>query len=139
MCSGAISVWPASRPAACAAPIASSVLRVNLFGSRAMALPSRGLESNDVGGADGHQLAFVLAMCGRDAIVHLALQRVDLFLQLAAALAAGARPVIERQYPLAAGQRDAIGGQLLDAPQELDVVVGVAAGSAPGGRPGPGA
>ena len=125
-CSGAISVLPASRPSACAAPSASWVLRVNLFGSSAMATSSHRVLVPAVRRARAttvlqrDELVPVLPVRGLDPLLHLALQRVDARLELGdPRRVRRVELLLEREDALHAGQRDAVVGELLDAPQQL--------------------
>ena len=85
------------------------------------------LEPGDDRAANRDELAPVLAVRRLDPLLDLALQRVETRLELGDALACGAQLVLELEDALHAGERHAVVGELLDALQQRDVAVGVAA------------
>src|SRR5437016_818107 len=77
--------------------------------------------------AEWDDLASVLLVRGGDPFLHLLLQRVHARLEPSGAITRRVELLFEAQDALHTHQRDALVGELLNAAQELDVVVGVAA------------
>src|SRR3954469_11119119 len=108
-CSGAISVFPASRASACAAANASWVLRVKRFGSIGMGLPQR-LHTGERARADRNELASILTMRVADARFHLVLHLVEARFQLLDTRVCDVQFLLERKDALHPGQGDSIVG-----------------------------
>ena len=127
---------PRRAPSACAAPSASWVLRVNRFGSIAMA---DSLSSRSVGdskrattrAADaGRARAGTDGARPRPAPPSRAAARRAAPRAPRSASRAAASSLFEREDALHAGERDAVVGELLDPAQQRDVALGVAAAAA---------